>query len=242
MFYKKAHTLPQSIGGENICENVCDHCNSFFGNARDRMPSIETVIKETFNITRLRLLSTSSGIGRNKVLARFKSEFFIVDLEKRQLAFKSKYRTDKYFQSTVALLFRKGLYKVFLEETERQFQDGHNSKFDFIREFSRFGLGDYPVMYFERKFPVIMTSKYWVEKPELFLGDNMQYKYFVKHPCFFEFELLGHLFAIATTKNWQLGFDSYIKETCKVKVEYFKTPKFVERFDDVDFMLSVLNS
>lgn len=30
-FDKKAHTIPKSLGGDNICENVCDKCNHFFG-------------------------------------------------------------------------------------------------------------------------------------------------------------------------------------------------------------------
>jgi HNH endonuclease len=36
-FITKAHTIPQSIGGKFICENVCDKCNDFFGDSGNRL-------------------------------------------------------------------------------------------------------------------------------------------------------------------------------------------------------------
>ncbi|MFN7494955.1 MAG: HNH endonuclease [Cyclobacteriaceae bacterium] len=32
-FKKEAHTIPRQLGGQNICANVCDDCNHYFGNA-----------------------------------------------------------------------------------------------------------------------------------------------------------------------------------------------------------------
>ena len=64
-FKKLAHTIPQSLGGKMICENVCDDCNHYFGNISDKLPSIEETFKETFNITRLRLLG-KERVGKNK--------------------------------------------------------------------------------------------------------------------------------------------------------------------------------
>jgi hypothetical protein len=168
-FNKKAHTVPQALGGKNICENVCDDCNAFFGNVSNRAPAVETVIKETFNITRARLLSSLTGVGKNKSMARFKSTYFKVDFEKRKMGIKPQYKFNKYFQATLGRQLKKGLYKIFLEETERQRTMGHNSQFDFIREFSRYDLGDYPVIYFERMHGMIMISQNWVDSPEMFL-------------------------------------------------------------------------
>src|SRR5690349_7596683 len=55
-FRKRAHSIPQGLGGQDICENVCDHCNEYFGNKKSAGVSIEEAIKETFHISRLRFL------------------------------------------------------------------------------------------------------------------------------------------------------------------------------------------
>ena len=34
-FEKKAHTIPKSLGGQNYNINVCDECNSYFGNKQE---------------------------------------------------------------------------------------------------------------------------------------------------------------------------------------------------------------
>ncbi|MBD2701707.1 hypothetical protein IC229_13735 [Spirosoma sp. BT702] len=31
-FNRDVHTIPQSLGGRQICPIVCDSCNSYFGN------------------------------------------------------------------------------------------------------------------------------------------------------------------------------------------------------------------
>jgi hypothetical protein len=69
----------------------------------------------------------------------------------------------------------------------------------------------------------------------------MQFKYLISHPCFFEFELLGHVFAIAITRHWQLGWENYISHSGAAKSKTFKSAKLVERFDDVDFMLKIID-
>ena len=57
---------------------------------------------------------------------------------------------------------------MFLEEVERQKGDGHNPKFNFIRDFARHDKGDYPVFYFERLNGIILMVKNWVIRPEFF--------------------------------------------------------------------------
>lgn len=41
-FDKLAHTIPKSLGGQKICENVCDICNSFFGSHFNTYPSVSS--------------------------------------------------------------------------------------------------------------------------------------------------------------------------------------------------------
>ena len=239
-FYKQAHTIPQSLGGQNICINVCDVCNLFFGQHYQGSPSVETVIKETFNITRIRLLG-KENVGKNKILPKFSSQYFKIDFIKNRLELKPAYRLQKGFQEKMGRQIKKGLYKLFLEEVERQKFDGHNSQYDYIREFCRYNLGDYPVFYFERLNGIIAMAQSWKIKPEFFLDPDQQMKYLVREPSFFEFELLGHVFGIATSRHWELAIDNYLKKTTEAKRQFFRRWRFVKYFNDIDLSLSILD-
>ncbi|NYJ25971.1 HNH endonuclease [Allomuricauda sp. ARW1Y1] len=239
-FNNKAHTIPQSLGGKNICENVCDKCNSYFGNIQNRIPSIETVIKETFNISRLILLDSSNEVGKNKALARFKSELFNVNLKQKKVRVKPKYSLRQNFQKNMARQLKRGIYKVYLEERERQKGDALNEKYDFIREFSRYNLGDFPLIYFRRKNGIMMMLEEWNKSPELIFDERYRMKYLLDNHNFFEFELLGHVLAISTSRNFVLSRDTYIKETKKVKEELFSEMFPIEKFNDFDLTLKIM--
>jgi HNH endonuclease len=239
-FDKEAHTIPQSLGGQDICINVCDVCNHFFGQYYKGSPSVETIIKETFNITRIRLLD-EEDIGKNKAVTKFSSQYFKVDLKKHKMELKPAYRLQRGFQEKIGRQIKKGLYKIFLEETERQKFDGHNSQYDFIREFCRYDLGDYPVFYFERLHGIIAMAKNWIVRPEFFLEPDQQFKYLVREPSFFEFEFLGHVFGIVTSRHWELAIDNYIKKTTEAKRQFFRKWRLVKNFNDIDLSLSILD-
>lgn len=241
-FKNLAHTIPQNLGGKNTCSNVCDDCNAFFGSYNNKILPVESAIRETFVISRARYLDTQNEIGKNKAMPKFKSQYFDFDHKTKKLKIKTKYQFDKYFQKNLSRQFRKGLYKIYLEETERQNQDGHHSKYDFIREFCRYDLGELPVFYFERRHGIIVLMPSWAKSPELFMEDDSQFKYLVREPNFFEFELFGHVFGIATSRNWELVIDNYIRKSTEAKKEFFKSCKLVKHFNDVDFALSILDS
>lgn len=242
-FDKQAHTIPKSLGGKNICINVCDLCNEYFGNHDNRLPPIETVIKETFNITRTRFLMNGQNIGKNKSLTKFSSIYFKVNLNqnKPSLSIKQQYGYDREFQKKIGRQIKRGIYKMFLEETERQKKNGHDIKFDFIRDFARYNESDYPVFYFERKYGIIAISMDWVKSPTLFLSGDYKMKYLIKHSNFEEFEFLGHVFSIPTSKDWNLYWDDYLIQTSLAKKNHFKSIKLINHFNDIDLALSILN-
>lgn len=241
-FQKKAHTVPQSLGGKQICLNVCDSCNHFFGSHYQGMPAVEVALKEAFNITRGRLLAALGEIGRNKTLSRPTSEYFnFTDFSKNKISIKPKYSLRKGFQQNLCRQFKKGIYKVFLEEIERQTGEGLNSKYDFIRHFVRRNIGDFPVVYFERTYGIIPILESWVKNPELVIDEDLQFKYLVREPGFFEFDLLGHVFGVATTMHWEIVFDAYIESSSKAKVGIFKSWKLIRSFNDIDLALRIIN-
>lgn len=192
-FYNDAHTFPQSLGGKNICENVCDLCNKYFGDKENKLPAVEIALKEVLNLSKYLLLDQTS----DKIKGRFKSEYFDFNPKLRTLKFKMKYSLKKNFQSEFARRFRRGIYKVFLEERERLMKDAHDSRFDFIRTFARYNLSDYPIFYLKPKFPILLYSKPDIINPEIrFTNYTEQID---KEYRFFYYQILGHHIVIPTT-------------------------------------------
>lgn len=240
-FKKKAHTIPQSLGGNHICETVCDACNLAFGSHYQGSPSVEAILKETFNVSRMRFLHSDNQVGKNKKLPRFSSLFFDVNFNKRKIDLKFSFRLQSGFQEKLCRQLKKGLYKIYLEEIERQKGIGLDPQFDFIREFSRYNIGDYPVFYFQRSIGVIAVSNDWITNPQFHLDNAYQMKYLVQEPSFFEFEFLGHVFGIATSRHWEIAYDNYIKKTSDRKKEFFKSVRIINKLKDIDLLLSILD-
>jgi hypothetical protein len=188
------------------------------------------------------MLSVNGHIGKNKPLSRFKSCYFDIDFKRHSIKPKFQYKIQPEFQKNLCRQLKKGLYKVFLEELERQKSSAHDKRYDFIRGFCRHDIGDYPVFYFIRQYGVIMLTDNWIKFPEFFLEKDQQFKYLISNDKFFEFELLGHVFGIVTEEDWTSEFHNYIKSTSLAKQNHFKGISEIKRFDDVDFTLSILDS
>jgi hypothetical protein len=237
-FNSKAHTFPQSIGGRYICSNVCDECNHYFGSPNDNIPSIETVFKETFNISRARLLGDKE-IGKNKTLSHFTSIYFKVDFKKRKIDLKPSFKLKPGFQNILCRQFKRGLFKIFLEETERQNKNGLDSKFDFIRDFARYNNGDLPVLYFPRLNGMVLLSEDEVKHPQFYFYNRM--KFHIKDFNFFEFEILSHLFSIPIDLSYNDTIDDYLKESFELKKRVFYKPLNIKFLTEIDLILNIFN-
>jgi hypothetical protein len=238
-FNKLAHTIPKSIGGKEICSNVCDACNHFFGTGHNSQPAIETVIKETFNITRAKLLEPLYEIGKNKTLTHFTSVYFNVNFINRSISVKPAFRLKKGFQETLCRQFKKGLFKIFLEETERQNRNGLDKKFDFIREFCRYDLGEYPVFYFPRKNGVILSTAEDIQHPKFYFYPRMNF--YIMDYNFFEFEFIGHLFSIPISRYYKISIDNYLNKSIPIKIKYFNEPIIMKYLTQIDLTLDIMN-
>lgn len=237
-FNKKAHTIPKSLGGQNYNNNVCDDCNSYYGNSLKVGYSIEEALKETFNITRRRLLYSDEP---KRQVGRFKSKFF--DLRKRngkiRLKIKPAFRLNSKFLSEFSYYFKRGLYKMYLEELNRQTGKGFESKYHLIRNFARYGIGTVHVLYFNRSLPVFMLLKAEAETPIL-IFDKMKYLY--SDDKFVEIKFLGHVFGFPITGYTRSDLNNYIKKSSKKKLKYFESIKIIDKITDVDLSLQLLNN
>lgn len=194
-FDKLAHTFPQSLGGKNICKNVCDICNKYFGDKERTYPAIEIALKEVLNLSKYLLINQTNEISKK----RFKSEYFDFRPNSGTLKFKMKYQLRENFQLEFARRFRRGVYKVFLEERERQKKDAHDNRYDFIREFARYNLGDYPVYSLKPKFKAIIFSMPDIINPEIRFTDYSEK--IDKEYRFYSYAFLAHNLAFPTHRT-----------------------------------------
>ncbi len=240
-FKKEAHTVPQSLGGRQICQNVCDLCNSFFGSHQIGKPSIETILKESLNVSKFRILNNGKPIGRGHPAGRFKSIYFDVNFKRvpATIRLKAAYSLRPNFQKIITRQFKRGLYKVFLEETERKLGNAHEDRFNFIRAFARYDLGDCPVLHFERSVGILYLSMDLINHPKLSINSADHFTdWLITEYGFLEFEILGHVFAIATSPLWMTTFDLYIQKSIGLKKQLFTGYRLVKEFDDVDLTLN----
>lgn len=238
-FDKKAHTIPKSLGGLNYNNNVCDSCNEYFGNrdSNNGKYSIEEALKEAFNISRKRLLNF--GKTKRKV-GDFKSKFFEVKQRngKYRLTIKPSFRFSSTFQKELCRAFKRGLYKMFFEELNRQKKIGYEPKFDVIRQYARYNKGELPVLYFNRVFGIMMMFNREAETPILFF-DRM--KYLHSNEKFTEIEFLGHVFGFPIAEFNETDFKKYIEKSIKKKKGFFKDAIMIQKMTDVDITLKIMN-
>jgi len=236
-FQKKAHTFPQSLGGDSICENVCDLCNHYFGSPQSQSPAIEVILKEILNISKYLLLNQVNEIPKNK---RYKSVYFNLNWKRKTINLKPRYSLRKGYQEKLGRLFRKGLYKVFLEERERQRKDAKESRFDFIREFARFDLSDYPIYYLKPKFSAIFFSLIDVNKPMIRFtehSDKVDRDFKV-----FDYMIIGHTFCIPTSRYFVgLYLDYYKKHLIETDNPFGTEIIPIKYIEDIDFTFRFIN-
>ncbi len=112
-----------------------------------------------------------------------------------------KYQMRANFQANFARLFRRGIYKVFLEERERQCKDAHERRYDFIRAFARYDLNDLPVYYLKPKFQIVFFALDDILHPEIRFTDHSEEidsKY-----RFYSYSFMGHTLALPTHSTLQ---------------------------------------
>lgn len=238
-FEKVAHTIPQSLGGKQVCVNVCDDCNSYFGNHQNKFPPVETILKEAFNISRYRFLQGSKQIGKNKAFPRFKSTYFNINFEKNSITTKPQYKLQQGFQRTIGRLLTRGVYMLYLEELERQNGLGLQNNFQHIREFARYDNNELPLFYFNRKYGLIFSANEWLIDPQLQLEHKM--KYLLTRDDYEEIEFFGHVFGVVKDVSFFDKKEEILKKSLKMKVDFFTHVIIVRYFGEIDLTLKILN-
>lgn len=236
-FEKKAHTIPRSLGGENLCQNVCDMCNHYFGSPQQNSPAVELVLKELLNISKYFLLHATNSAPKK---GRYKSEYFNINWQRGRLRMKPRYSLKPGFQRKLGRQFRKSIFKVFLEERERQLNDGLSERYNYIREFSRYDIGDYPIYVQVPKFKWICTAMPDVQNPQIRFtdhSDEMDREFRI-----FSYPLFGHNFLIPTSPLFdELCRDKFLKHLQKTDDPFGIKIKPIIYAEDIDYTFRYFN-
>jgi len=233
-FVRAAHIFPHSLGGIRVCKNVCDSCNLYFGSKqKGGVTSVEIALKELLNISRYFLLGQTA-----KKLPRFQSEYFNYDFKKQILKPKFKYSAISDFQAMFTKQFKRGVYKIFLEERSESIGDALNSQFDFIREYARYGIGDYPVFYCKPTFPVIFLSKIDVVNPIIRFTEYSEN--IMKQFGFYNYYFFTHNIAFPVIRNYEITISNYVKFVQENEKNVCADLIPIKQITDIDFTFSFL--
>jgi len=234
-FDKIAHTYPQSLGGKRTCENVCDLCNKFFGDKERFLPSVEIALKEVLNISR-HIILTQNGKKSQK---RFTSEYFVFNANSNVIKHKMKYKLTAGFQEEFARRFRRGIYKIYLEERERQKGDALDSRFDFIRAFARYDFNDCLIYYLKPKFKILGISDETTSDPQIHFtkySDNIDKIY-----RFYSYSFFGHNLVLPTHNVFHEEFLELYKGYLRRNDALGKDLIEVKSIFDIDFAFEYLS-
>ncbi len=237
-FDKKAHTIPKSLGGQKYNNNVCDSCNEYFGSKNEQNYSIEEALKEGLNISRQRFLN---GNITKRQIGRFKSRFFEIKMKsngKHQLYIKPSFRFSKKFQQELAHSFKRGLYKMYFEELNRQKGLGYESEYNVVRNFARYNQGNPPVLYFERRFGMFIMFAREAETPILYL---QRMNYLLNSKNYAEIEFLGHVFGFPIADISTQEYIQCLTDSQNLKKDYFKGHKIIDKLIDIDIAMKIMN-
>ena len=171
---------------------------------------------------------------------RFKSKFFEIKERKGKyrLVIKPSFKLNQNFQQEICHAFKRGLYKMYFEELNRQKGEGYDEKYNSIRMFARYDKISLPVFYFNRSVGIIAITKSGVETP-IIMFDGMKYLYSDKH--FDEIEFLGHVFGFPKTNFTKSQFEDYITKSLDAKQKFFNGFISLENLTDIDLTLRILN-
>ena len=234
-FKEKPHTMPKSLGSINIGVDICDECNHYFGQPDDFVfPKlcIEVCVKEIFGLPKALL-------NRKDNSERLKSIYFEYWKSKRKIVLKSHFKFNDRFLTTFARQFKRGIYEMFLQEYHKITGNGLDNRFNQIRRFARYNIGDIPLYYLVNNGVYLIEEKF--SCPKFSFCDSLFND--IETYGFYTLILYGQWFFLEVTPRAELSREIYLKMQCeKINVGGFVYRDLIEikRITDIDFSLRSL--
>lgn len=236
-FYTKPHTTPRSLGSRRIGFDVCDDCNHFFGSPDKTMRPcvpVETSVKEFFGLLRFLIMQNREGHRED----RLKSIYFNFWRSKNLLEIKPSFGRTSSFRRVFIKQFKRGLYELFLQEYHRETKNGLDAKFDRVRRYARFGVGDLPLWHLQSRMLLVEDD---LAQPQLHFTENCLQQ--INTYGFYSMYLWGMWFYLEVTPRAELSREVFLKDESKrLNVGDFVFSKLVDvqNMSDIDFILRSL--
>lgn len=257
-FNKISHVLPQSLGSNQICEDVCDTCNEFLGKKTGRLkPSIDIALKELLVLSKYQridaLLKIQNQLGKTNARRMFgqyidsniiqtlnrDTEFFVIEQRDGKMGFRTTKAFDHHCMHPTILTNRlkRGLFKVAFEVAHIEAllkqlnKDFYHSDFHYIRDFVRSDIGNLKLYYLQRKIGAEILTIDIATRPQVLLHEL--------EDNYIRIEVLGHTFAFSIGKanlTEHLLLRKYQKSNSLLQ------PVLVHSFLDIDIFNRVYSS
>lgn len=235
-FETAPHILPRRLGGTEIGFDVCDDCNHYFGTApkgKVGVPSIDHALKEIFGAFRMFGKNLNSQSYRN-----YTSSYFSYRHKERTIKIRNNYNSK-----AITTQFKRGLYEIFLQKYHYLTKDGNNQKFDFVRNFARYGIGN-PHIYYAFNNVILAPGEGEMNNPTLHMSEKLvddMNKY-----GFFNIWIFGHNFYIEVFPILAIRYHrQYLQMQADTTLLNAKGNEAIFEFTDVsqiDFLMQRFNS
>lgn len=137
-FYTAPHIVPKSLGSNEIGIDVCDECNNYFGRctSQNKTISSDLAFKEVFN-------ACLNSLGeRPEKNIPYSSALFFYNRAEDKIKLKRSFSLSFF-----TIQFKRALYEVFLQKFHSTFPDENLDRFEFVRKFARYNIGN-PTVFF----------------------------------------------------------------------------------------------
>jgi hypothetical protein len=216
-FFNKPHTISKQIGANNIGFDICDSCNHFFGtnsNSTKYSMSIELAFKEIFNVTK-HLLSYAAKDPNYKE-EKMKSVYFGYHKSKKIFRIKKRFELKKNFIRDFTRQFKKGIYEAFLQEYHRFTKKGHDERFDKIRAYVRYDIGDLPLYFADNNGIYLIPDSF--DKSFFYFSEKSLAT--IDEFGFYQTWLFGHILFIEVSPRAESKREIYFEKDGKVNCRF----------------------
>jgi hypothetical protein len=235
-FFNEPHTISKQLGATNIGFDICDSCNTYFGEIDKQSPyqmSPELAFKEIFNVMRF-LLVVKKDANAWKEL---KSIYFDYRDSKKALVIKKRFEVTRKFISNLTNQFKRGIYEVFLQEYHRCTENGLDDRFYAVRDFARWNVGDLPLYFMEGNGIYFITDD--INSPSLSFNNKVLSE--IDNYGFYQIWFAGSIFFLEVTPRAELSREIYLRRESQEFIgsgNLFKEVRKMRYITDIDFYVA----
>ena len=209
-FNDSPHTISRQLGSTNIGVDICDRCNQYFGSREQTskyLMSIEVAFKEIFNVSRFLMPDPSAQIQNS----RLKSIYFEFYRSKSLLRIKNNFKFQRGFLHNLTRQFKRGVYEAFLQEYHRETGLALEDKFDALRKFVRYDIGDLPLFFADNNGIYLLPEN----RDDVFFGFTTELLSMIDDYGFYQLWFFGHVLYLAVTPKANFSKEIFLKNAAK---------------------------